>query len=1108
VPDATAGNLLDTVTADGNGNITSFTYDSAGNQTSATAPDGAGSQTATTTDWASAAAQGNTTCSSGEQASAGCGSTATGPAPVAPGGGITPPAAAPPAGVTWSLYDSDGNDLYDTTGVYEPGSGTAAYQQVSYSLYKGNSVTLGGTAISCTAVPPSRSLPCATINPDGVVTQLAYDAQGDLTSSSAPDGNGTQVATASYGFDGDGEQTSQTVPDGNLSGANAANYTTVTAYNADGLATSVTQAGGTGATVTPRASSYGYDADGNQTTAQDARGYTTTTAYNADDQVTEVTDPLGNSTLTCYDGDGNVTQTVPPEGVSASSLAPLSCPSAYPSGYGTRLASDATTYTFDGNGDQTAMTTPAPAGQSGHETTTFSYDGDGNPVKTTGPPASGSTDEVTYDTYDSAGNLATETTGYGTSQPSVTSYCYDPDGDQTSVVAPDGNTSDVAACETSSPWVISATAHPGQAAYQTTASYDSLGEVVSATSPATAAAPSGGTTSYGYDADGNVTTSRDPDGITTTSGYNAAGLLSGVSYSGSSAHSASYAYDASGHKTGMTDATGSPSYTWDPFGELTSATNGAGQTVGLGYDGDGDTTAVTYPLPASATWATTPTVSYGYSHADVLDSVTDFTGSQISVTDNADGLASSETLGSSGDTLSTTYDPADSPSRISLTRGSATLQSFAYSDAPAGNILSETDAPSSAGTSATYTYDTLGRVASMTPGSGSPASYGFDASGNLTVLPGGAAASYDHDSELTSAASGSTTTTYGYDADGRRLSATRGASVTASATWNGAGGLTSYTDTAGSTTSQVYDGDGLRASGSATPAGGSATAEDYAWNTATPTPQLLMDSSDAYIYTGAATPAEQVSLASGTARYLVADTIGSVRGVVSASGSLTATASYDAWGNPEAGSTAAAATPFGFGGGYTDPTGLIYLVNRYYDPTTGQFLSVDPEVSLTQAPYSYASGDPVGLTDPDGLCTRTTGKVRCRTDKLLWRRNSTLHDFQYRRDKVCGKPEGNCNNHGDSHGKFLDWSSDQCSGSPDSPHGWPFWKACERHDFGRRNYVDQSRCTKSFLSKDNTNFYNDLKYNVCNLVKGWEHPICVATAVAYKKAVDELNSCS
>ena len=60
-------------------------------------------------------------------------------------------------------------------------------------------------------------------------------------------------------------------------------------------------------------------------------------------------------------------------------------------------------------------------------------------------------------------------------------------------------------------------------------------------------------------------------------------------------------------------------------------------------------------------------------------------------------------------------------------------------------------------------------------------------------------------------------------------------------------------------------------------------------------------------------------------------------------------------------------SPFGFQGGYTDPTGLIYLINRYYDPTTTQFLSIDPLVDLTHQPYVYTGDDPLDHTDPTGL---------------------------------------------------------------------------------------------------------------------------------------------
>jgi RHS repeat-associated protein len=969
-PNTTSGTLLDAASTDGNGNTTTSTYNTAGNLTQENAPAAAGTATTTSGYATGAAATANlANCTSTALASSTCQADSP-PAPVAPGGTISPPSAAPPVGTTYTLYDTDGNQLYSTTGVYQPGSNSASYSRTTYQLFKNNTVTVGGTAVSCTVSPPSQTLPCAKVNADGVVTQLGYDWAGDLTSTSTPDGNGSQVATTTYGYDSYGEQTSTVSPDGNVSGANAGNYTTVTGYDADGRKTMMSLADGAGGTVNPRTSNYGYDPDGNQTTVQDARGYTTTTAFNAGDKPTLVTDPDSNATLTCYDGDGNVTQTVPAVGVAAGSLTPSSCPASYPSGYGARLASDATTYTFDGAGRKTQMTTPAPAGQSGSETTSYAYDGDGNLLQTTAPPAaSGGSSQVTVDTYTPARQLASETTGYGTSSAATVSYCYDPNGDKTAVVYGDGSTSGVASCESSSPWVVSSSAYPTQASYQTTYAYDSAGGQVSVTTPATAAAPSGATTTETYDAAGNTLTRADPNGVTTTWTYTPLSLAATVSYSGSSAHSVSYGYDADGSRTSMSDATGSSSYSYGPFGELTSATNGAGQVTGYGYNGDGQPLTITYPLPSTATWASTPTVSYTYDNAGQLTGVTDFNGQQIGIGNTADGSPNSVTLGPTGDTLATTFSATGTASAIALKNSAGTtLQSFSYSDSPAGTILSETDTPSSAQSPAAYTYDAQGRVTSMTPGSGSAHSYGFDASSNLTALPTGGTGSYDKNGELTSATLGGTATSYSYNADGEQLSAVTGGSTTASGTWNGAGRLTSYDNAAGDMTAASYDGDGLRATATY-----GASTQQFVWNDVSTLPQVIMDSGNAYIYTGGTAPAEQVNLATGSVTYLVTDSLGSVRGVVSSTGALTATTGYDAWGNPETTGGLSASTPYGYAGGYTDADGIIYLLARYYDPSTGQFLSADPLIEQTLQPYAYASGNPVTNSDPSGMITAYVG---------------------------------------------------------------------------------------------------------------------------------------
>ena len=61
----------------------------------------------------------------------------------------------------------------------------------------------------------------------------------------------------------------------------------------------------------------------------------------------------------------------------------------------------------------------------------------------------------------------------------------------------------------------------------------------------------------------------------------------------------------------------------------------------------------------------------------------------------------------------------------------------------------------------------------------------------------------------------------------------------------------------------------------------------------------------------------------------------------------------------------------GHAGQYTDvAAGLLHAMRaRWYDPGTGQFMSVDPELAETGQPYAYAADDPVNATDPTGRLT-------------------------------------------------------------------------------------------------------------------------------------------
>jgi RHS repeat-associated protein len=63
-------------------------------------------------------------------------------------------------------------------------------------------------------------------------------------------------------------------------------------------------------------------------------------------------------------------------------------------------------------------------------------------------------------------------------------------------------------------------------------------------------------------------------------------------------------------------------------------------------------------------------------------------------------------------------------------------------------------------------------------------------------------------------------------------------------------------------------------------------------------------------------------------------------------------------GNPSAAGTPAAART------NTYPSSVG--VHRYYDPSTGQFLTIDPLVDQTEQQYAYVSGDPVNSADLSG----------------------------------------------------------------------------------------------------------------------------------------------
>jgi RHS repeat-associated protein len=75
--------------------------------------------------------------------------------------------------------------------------------------------------------------------------------------------------------------------------------------------------------------------------------------------------------------------------------------------------------------------------------------------------------------------------------------------------------------------------------------------------------------------------------------------------------------------------------------------------------------------------------------------------------------------------------------------------------------------------------------------------------------------------------------------------------------------------------------------------------------------------------------------------YYLADGLGSTMATTDASGNIVNTFTYDPYGATTS-STGSQPNAFQFTGQATDATGLQYLRARYYDPSTGTFISSDP----------------------------------------------------------------------------------------------------------------------------------------------------------------------
>jgi RHS repeat-associated protein len=608
-------------------------------------------------------------------------------------------------------------------------------------------------------------------------------------------------------------------------------------------------------------------------------------------QVT-ATDPLGNKSTVAYDTVGRVTSSVSPNGNVT----------------GANPADFTTTYAYDAYGEVTSVTDPL------NHQTTFTYDANGN-LQT----ATDANLHVTSYTYDAANQVTLVTRD----DSSTNRFTYDLNGNLTQVK--DG------------------------LQQPTTFTYDPLDRTASMTDALNRA------TSYSYDPAGRLASVTDAMNRTTSLGYDAGGELITVTYSDGVTPNVRYAYDAIGRPVSMLDDSGTSTYGYDSLHRLVQTTNGAGSSVGYGYDLNGHLTTITYPGSGKV-------VNHTFDAAGRLATLSDWLSHTTTYKYDANSNLTEQDY-PNGVVASFTYDNANRLTSLSDALAGAPFLSLSYGRDSLGQLTSEN--------SKTFGYDTVNRLTTA-QSAGVQSTYAYDTADRLTQvqITGGSTSTYAYDAadQLQTLTTMQGTTqlqkyTYAYDSNGNRITRTDQSSNSLAYVFDQANRMTSL----GNSAQYSYDGSGLRTQKSV---GGVVTT--FTWDLSGGLPTILLEGQTAYVTGLRGLPVEQIT-SSGQVYYYHPDQLGSTRAMTDSTGTVVQTYDYDSYGNP-ASSSGTTTNPFQYGGQYTDAeSGLQYLRARYYDPSSQSFISRDPAVLLE--PYAYAGGSPQSTSDPTGLDPADAGRA-------------------------------------------------------------------------------------------------------------------------------------
>ncbi len=301
------------------------------------------------------------------------------------------------------------------------------------------------------------------------------------------------------------------------------------------------------------------------------------------------------------------------------------------------------------------------------------------------------------------------------------------------------------------------------------------------------------------------------------------------------------------------------------------------------------------------------------------------------------------------------YDNRSRPTSIVVKNSSAaTIAGQAYTYDPASNVATHTQDS----VVTTYGYDPIGQLTSESR-TGFSGAYTYDANGNrLTRALNGLTETYACDSgdKLTSVTWPGGTKTYGYDACGRTTSITTSAG-TSTLAYDFEDRVTAIQLPIGGLATNTYNGLDTRI-GRLSTAGVSFS---YQRDGGYVIDRLLRDGVSAYtmglsVRQGSSTAYQHESLLGFSCQS-------------SPSQAVTGTKQYDAFGN----TTAFTGTWTGihsYSGTFRyqedSDSGLYLLGHRYFEPSTGRFLSRDA-LHDDRNWYTYAHNRPTLMVDPDGL---------------------------------------------------------------------------------------------------------------------------------------------